>query len=227
LSLRKKIADSDGFNRFIEGVFAAYIRFAFRRSQWDWHGFDAMDAVLEDGEPIVFALWHQRLIMAPYMFNLKLGKFCSLTSAGRAGKLAGQILARFGMETVAMNSRARHVSASRMILGKIRDGFSVGIATDGPRGPARIASTVPLIWARSSGKRVFIVAFSANRVIQLPTWDKQWLPAPWSKGVFVCHEWTETVPRKASDDEMEQLRQSLEQALNRVTDEADRLAGRS
>ena len=108
----------------------------------------------------------------------------------------------------------------------LREGWSIGIATDGPRGPARVASTVPLVWARSSGKRVFVVSFSARRVITFPTWDKMWLPAPFTRGVFMCREWPETVPRKASDEETETLRLNLEAALDAVTDAADAAAGR-
>ncbi|MBT3143242.1 hypothetical protein DS909_07015 [Phaeobacter gallaeciensis] len=227
MNLRRKIADSPRFNNMVERLLAGYIRFAYRTSTWETQGFEAMDDVLRTNEPVIVALWHQRLIMAPYLFNLELGQITSLTSTGRAGRLAGQIYTRFGMNTIAMNSRDRHVTMSRKILGKIRDGFSVGIATDGPRGPARVASLVPLIWARASGKRVFVVAFSANRVLELPTWDRQWLPTPWSKGTLVCYEWTETVPRKATDEETETLRLSLEHALDDVTDKADTLAGRA
>ncbi|MFT4960797.1 MAG: lysophospholipid acyltransferase (LPLAT)-like uncharacterized protein, partial [Paracoccaceae bacterium] len=105
-------------------------------------------------------------------------------------------------------------------------GYSIGIATDGPSGPARVASTVPLVWARASGCRVFTLSFSARKVIQFPTWDKMMLPAPWTKGVLMCREWSETVPRKITDAQTEVLRLKLEQALNDVTDASDRAIGR-
>ena len=42
------------------------------------------------------------------------------------------------------------------VLRRMKEGVSIAIAADGPRGPERVSSTVPLVWARSSGKRVFI-----------------------------------------------------------------------
>jgi lysophospholipid acyltransferase (LPLAT)-like uncharacterized protein len=165
-------------------------------------------------------------MMSPYLFDASLGRICTLTSAARAGRLAGQVQARFGFGTIAMSSNKRHVTLSREVLGRIRDGWSIGIATDGPKGPARVASTVPLVWARASGARIFVVAYSARRVIEVPTWDRMWLPAPWTRGVLMCREWPATVPRKAGEAEVESLRRQLESALNDVTDAADRAAGR-
>ncbi|MFV0514448.1 MAG: lysophospholipid acyltransferase family protein [Jhaorihella sp.] len=227
MSLRRRIADSAWFNRFVEGLIAGWIRLAYRTSRWDRIGFEAMDGVLRTGKPVIVALWHQRLMMSPYLFDASLGRICTLTSGARAGRLAGQVQARFGFDTIAMSSNRRHVALSREVLGRMREGWSVGIATDGPRGPARVASTVPLVWARASGARVFVVAFSARRVIEFPTWDRMWLPAPFTRGVLMCREWRETVPRKPAEAETEALRRKLQAALDDVTDAADRAAGRA
>ncbi len=221
MSLRKKIADSAWFNRMIESLFAGYVAFAWRTSRWERTGFQDMDDSVRNGEPVIFVVWHQRLIMAPYMFDTSLGRICALTSAARAGRLAGQILVRLGFDTIPMSSHKRHVALSREVLRQIKAGSSIGIASDGPRGPARVSSSVPLIWARSSGKRVFTVSFSANRVLSLPTWDRMWLPVPFSRGVFRCREWTGQVPRKVTDAETETLRLSLETALDDITDASD------
>jgi len=226
-SLRKKIADSAWLNRTVERLLAAYIRFAYRTSRWQRVGFEAMHQELKNGEPVIVVLWHQRLMMSPYLFDPSLGKICTLTSSARAGRLAGQVQALFGFETIAMSSHKRHVALSREVLGRIRDSYSIGIATDGPRGPAHVASTVPLVWARASGKRVFVVSFSARRAISFPTWDRMMLPAPWTRGVFMCREWDQKVPRKPSEEETENLRVKLEVALNEITDATDRAVGRS
>ncbi|MBL4766864.1 MAG: hypothetical protein JKY94_04010 [Rhodobacteraceae bacterium] len=73
---------------------------------------------------------------------------------------------------------------------------------------------------------MFTLSFSARKIIQFPTWDMMMLPAPWTKGVLMCREWSETVPRKITDKQTEVLRLRLEQALNEVTDASDRATGR-
>ena len=225
VSLRKRIADSAWFNNAIQALITSYVRFAFRTSKWDRSGFEAMDDCVRNGEPVIFVLWHQRLIMAPFLFDTSLGRICALTSAARAGRLAGQILVRLGFDTIPMSSHKRHVALSREVLRLVKDGSSIGIAADGPRGPARVSSTVPLVWARMTGCRVFTVAFAERRVFRLPTWDRQMLPKPWSRGVLMCQEWTDPVPRKPDEAQMEQLRLSLEAALDDITDKADMAAG--
>ncbi len=134
--------------------------------------------------------------------------------------------AQFGFGTIAMSRGKRHVSLSREVLGKMKSGVSIGIATDGSRGPARVASTVPLVWARASGAPVFVVAFSARRVIEFDTWDRLWLPLPFNRGVMMCREWKENVPRRVTEAETEALRLKLQAALDEVTDDADHATGR-
>ncbi|ATG40970.1 putative protein in bacteria [Phaeobacter piscinae] len=226
VSLRKKIADSPKVNRAVEALLAGYVRFAYRTSRWERRGFEEMDACVASGEPVIFVLWHQRLIMAPYLFDTSLGRICALTSAARAGRLAGQILVRLGFETIPMSSHKRHVALSREVLRRTKEGCSIGIAADGPRGPARISSGVPITWARMTGCRVFTVAFAERKVIKLPTWDQQMLPLPFSHGVLLCQEWTDEVPKKPTDEQVETLRLSLQASLDAITNAADTAVGR-
>lgn len=226
MSLRRKIADSPLLNRWVEGLIAAYVRLAHATSRWERMGFETMEAELAKGEPVIFCVWHQRLILSPWMFDTRLGKFCSLTSSARAGRLVGQVLARFGFDTVPMSSHKRHVALSREVLRRMADGYTIGIAVDGPRGPARVASTVPLVWARSTGKRIFVLSWSANRTVRASSWDRFLIPLPFSRGVLMCRPWDEPVPRGLDVEGTEALRQRLERALDDVTDASDIAAGR-
>lgn len=226
MSFRKRIAGSKWFNRGVEAFLASWIRFAYKTSKWSSVGFEDMEDALRGGEPVIIVLWHQRLMMAPYLFDTSLGPICTLTSSSRAGRLASQIVKRFGLGTIAISSHMHRIALSREILGAIRQGVSVGMAADGPRGPARIATAAPLTWARAARKRVFVVSFSARRVHALPTWDQMWFPALWTRGVFYCREWSEQISRFPDEEETERLRLSLQAALNEVTDDTDRATGR-
>jgi lysophospholipid acyltransferase (LPLAT)-like uncharacterized protein len=197
------------------------LRFACGTSKWQRLGFEPMDEAVKNGDPIIMVLWHQRLIMIPHMFDTSLGKLCALTSSGRGGTMVGKLLTCYGFDYVPMASNKRHVALSRNILGRIKDGYSIGIAADGPRGPARQLSNVPLIWGRVSGKRIFVVSYSTRRTFKLPTWDRSMVPKPFTHGVLMCREWEHTVPRKGTDGEYEALRLSLQSALDEVTDATD------
>ena len=227
MSLRKKIADSEAVLNWAARRIASYIRMVHRNTNWQRLGFEEMDKLVEQGEPVIVVMWHQRLTLSPYLFPLDKGRVCTITSAARAGSMVGRVQKLFGLDSIAMTSRKRHVALSREVLGMIKQGISIGIAADGPRGPERVLSTVPLVWARTSGKRVFGITFSTRYGREAGTWDCMLLPRPWrNQGVFLCREWTETVPRKASEEQIETLRQSLEHHMNDITAEADRMVGR-
>nr|WP_321249050.1 DUF374 domain-containing protein [uncultured Ruegeria sp.] len=227
MSLRKKIADSEAVLNWAARRIASYIRMVHRNTSWQRLGFEEMDKLVEQGEPVIVVMWHQRLTLSPYLFPLDKGRVCTITSAARAGSMVGRVQKLFGLDSIAMTSRKRHVALSREVLGMIKQGISIGIAADGPRGPERVLSTVPLVWARTSGKRVFGITFSTRHGREAGTWDRMLLPRPWrNQGVFLCREWTEAVPRKASEEQVETLRQSLEHHMNDITAEADRMVGR-
>jgi lysophospholipid acyltransferase (LPLAT)-like uncharacterized protein len=224
--LRKRIAGNEWLNDRIAVMLAAYVGWCYRTSRWERQGFDDLRAHLATGEPAVMVLWHQRLIMAPFLFDMELGRICSLTSTARAGRMAGRILGKFGFETIAMASNKRHVALSRAVLSRMKDGVSVGIATDGAQGPARVSKTFPVIWARSSGQPIFVVAYAGRRCITLPTWDRMMLPLPFTRGALLVRRFAHEVPRKMTEDETEALRAILDTELEALTDEADRIAGR-
>ncbi len=228
MSIRKKIADSEALLNWAARRIAWYIRLVHRNTEWQRIGYEELDQSAEQGEPVIVVLWHQRLAQSPYFYPLDKGPICSITSSARAGSMVGRVQKLFGMDTIAMTSKkSNNIAVSRAVIGKIKQGISIGIAADGPRGPERVLSTVPLVWARTSGKRVFGITFSAEHGCEAGTWDRLLMPRPWrNKGVFICREWTETVPRKASDEQIEALRLSLEQHMNDITAEADRMVGR-
>lgn len=226
-SLRKRIADNPTFNSWIRDRMAGYVRWAYETSHYERIGFADLESCVANGDPVIMAVWHQRLAMGGYLFPTHLGPISSLTTSARAGRLAGQILNTFGFDTVPMSSHRRHVSLSREVVRRIRSGSSIGIAVDGPGGPPRVASSVPLMWARMTGCRVFAVSFSSKRTLKLPTWDRLMLPVPWSHGALTCQEWTEEVPRDLNEAQFEKLRLSLERTIDAVTDASDRAVGRT
>jgi lysophospholipid acyltransferase (LPLAT)-like uncharacterized protein len=224
--LRKRIAGSERLNEALAAAFAGYVRVCHRTTRWTREGFDDLRGHLATGHPAVVVIWHQRLMMSPYLFDLGAGRICSLTSRARAGRLAGRMQAQFGFETIAISAQPQQVALTRAVLSRMKEGVSVGIAPDGANGPARVAKTFPLVWSRSSGEPIFLVAYSGRRSLTLPTWDRMMLPLPFTRGALLVRRFSEEVPRKLDEAEMERLRLKLEAELSALTDEADRIAGR-
>jgi lysophospholipid acyltransferase (LPLAT)-like uncharacterized protein len=225
-SLRKRIADSERVNNALAAIFAAYIAFCHRTTRWEMQGFEELTEFLKTGKPAVMCLWHQRLLMAPYLFDQETAQICSLNTTQRAGMMAGRILEKLGFEVEAMHPHTPNVTVSRTVLGRMKRGYSVGMATDGSHGPARASKTHPILWARSSRAPIYVVAFAGRRCIKLPTWDEMMLPLPFTRGALLVRPFGEDIPRKLDEPGMEAIRVKLDQALDAVTADADRIAGR-
>ena len=80
--------------------------------------------------------------------------------------------------------------------------------------------------ARLSGRPIVPVAATTRARIKLNNWDNFTINLPFSKGALV---WGEPiyVERDATPEEIEAARQSVEDGLNAVAAEAERLVGRA
>jgi lysophospholipid acyltransferase (LPLAT)-like uncharacterized protein len=98
----------------------------------------------------------------------------------------------------------------------------LGIAADGPRGPAEVLKPGAAQLGRLSGKAVIPISFSASRSIRLTSWDRFMIPLPFCRGAFVVGE----PVRHEKGEDIEQYRLRIENALREVTALADEMVGK-
>ncbi len=221
MNLRKRIASSKWVNEFAAAILYRYIRFCHATARWDKTGFEEMAAILKEGQPVIILVWHERLMMSTYLFDTNLGKVCAITTDSRMAKLGQRLLRRFKFDSVMIEPKKSSIALTREILRRIRRGESVVISPDGTRGPARIAKSFPIVWARATQIPVFCTAYSVKRFVRLRTWDRPHIVLPFNRGVFLARRWEETVPRNATEEQIEMFRENLSEMLDAVTDEAD------
>ena len=226
MNLRKRIAGSRWANEFAAAVLYRYIRFCHATTRWDRVGFEELSELLRAEQPVIILVWHERLFMSTYLFDTNLGKVCAITTQSRMAELGQRLLRRFKFDSVMIEPKANPIVLTREIFRRIRRGESVVISPDGTRGPARVAKSFPIVWARSTQIPVFCAAYSVRRSMRLPTWDRPHIVLPFNRGVFLLRRWEETVPRNATEEQMERLREMVSDKLNAVTDEADEHIGR-
>ncbi len=209
--LRRRLERSDTLAALLGGLAAGYVRLCQRTIRWETAGFDALSVALAEG-PVIVVMWHSRLLLAPVQVGA-LAPFTTLRDPSPAGRLSAAMQTRLGMRPIEMAARGSNVGASRHVLRQLREGVSVGLTGDGPKGPARRLKLAPLDWARVSGAPVFLYAFSCTRQKRLNAWDAMLLPRPFGRGHAAVARWDADVPRRADADTMERLRGDLEAAL--------------
>ncbi len=224
MSLRRRLENSDILVAVFARLLAAYVWFCFRTTRWRIDGLEDMAAELRDG-PVIYVLWHSRVVYGPSAWPQHLARLYTLMDPSPIGRVASRTQAILGMQPISMRAHASNFAASRKILGVIRNGDSVGIAADGPKGPDRDAKQATLEWARATGRPVYLFAWSAKRGMRLKTWDRLIVPLPFTKGAYVFRRWQTDVPRKMDAAGYDNLRADLSTHLDMVTADADRLAG--
>ena len=220
----RAIVRSDAFRQLICWLGAGYIRLVHFTGRWRVVGGEIPAEYWNAGKPFILCFWHGRLLMMPYVWDRSRSSHM-LISQHRDGQLIARTIGHFGFETIVGSSSHGGARALRSMVKALAAGDCVGITPDGPRGPRMRADNGIVTVARLSGVPVIPVAYSINRGQLLGTWDRFLIAWPFSRGVIV---WGEPIhlARDADEATAELIRQRIENNLNAITAEADRLCGR-
>ena len=201
-----------------------YLALVHRTTRWTLAVDAAADSVRGPAGPVILAFWHERLALGPSLWvemrrlvpALAPRRPQVLVSRHRDGVFIGNVVARFGLNTIHGSSSKGGSSALRMMLRIIRRDGVVAITPDGPRGPGRVAATGIGQLAAASGAPVMAYAGATTRSIRLRSWDRSVFPLPFARGLILLHP-PFTVPPGAA----EAGRAAAEAALSEACDLAD------
>ena len=174
----------------------------------------------ERGQYFIYAFWHQRLLMMPFL--ARKGKVGMLISQHRDGEFIARAVKLFGIDSVRGSTTRGGFSALRGMIRFFRRGANLAITPDGPQGPKYIVQNGVMELARQTGAPILPVTYSASRKKVFGSWDNFILPLPFCKVVYV---WGEPlfVSRHANKEDLEEKRLLLQERLRRLTEQADRI----
>jgi lysophospholipid acyltransferase (LPLAT)-like uncharacterized protein len=186
-------------------------------SKWEILGKEHPDLYWEQNKPLIACFWHGRLLM---MFKSWFGqhKLHMLISSHPDGQIIAHTTQHFGYGWIAGSSNRGGRKAILNILKTLKSGESVGITPDGPRGPRYKASLGVVQMARLGNVALLPLSYSTTRGIFMKSWDRFFLPLPFSKGIFIYGPLINVADSSKSDEE---LCQQLENSLRELTARAD------
>ncbi len=160
----------------------------------------------------LLAIWHRHLL-AGILLAVDQDIY-ALVSKNRDGEVATRIALRLGIKVIRGSSEeGREGKGAReaaiRILKTLREGKSVAITVDGPKGPPLKVKKGIVYLAQKSGRPIVPVSFRFSDFIRLRTWDGMEIPKPFSLCEFIRGE--EIVVRPGDDIELK--RQELESSL--------------
>jgi lysophospholipid acyltransferase (LPLAT)-like uncharacterized protein len=168
-------------------------------------------------EPVIFAIWHNRLAIVMEFWaqvrkrqpSLKLG---ALVSASRDGGLLARTLEHFGVQPVRGSSSRRGAQALREAVTLVGAGYCVAITPDGPRGPKYKVQPGIISLAQLTGRPILAAGARIAPRQNLRSWDAFQIPFPFARCDLSLADPIH-VPREASPEEREARRQELEKLL--------------
>jgi lysophospholipid acyltransferase (LPLAT)-like uncharacterized protein len=185
---------------------------------------ESIDRLWAAGAPVVYAVWHGRLLMFPYFYGRRRSVYV-LASRSRDGELMSRFAGAFGFRVVRGSSSRGASTALRALARLLRDeSAEVAVALDGPRGPRYVAQPGAVLLAKLGRAPIVPVGLGVSRGTVLGSWDAFVVPHPFARVVVVFGD-PLVVPEDADRETLETCRRRLEESLHRLTTEADRLAG--
>jgi lysophospholipid acyltransferase (LPLAT)-like uncharacterized protein len=181
-------------------------------------GREGYEKARQDGQPVIFLIWHGRILIVPYLFRGR--GVAALVSPSRDGEFLARIGTRWNYRTIRGSSSHSMVRAWVEMMDALRHGGELIIVPDGPRGPARTLKSGALKLARDTGALLVPFSFSASKKRFLGSWDRFLLFYPFSRIVAVYGE-PVGIPPDTGDETLEILRGKIEQTLVALDAQAD------
>ena len=179
--------------------------------------FDDRAGVLTNppGEPLLWAFWHNRLLVTAYMFErfFPQRRGAAMASQSKDGEIISAVIAAFGLRPI-RGSSSRGGARALVEMKRAHDaGFDVAITPDGPRGPRYHVNPGIVKLAQLTGGKIFPMHIAYSRCWRLKSWDGFMIPKPFAT-VTITFDTLHHVAATATEEEFEAERARLERMLH-------------
>lgn len=181
-------------------------------------GFEDYAKARREGRPVIFLIWHGRLLFVPYFFRKR--GVAALVSPSKDGEIIARIGQGWGFRLIRGSSSHSIVRAWGDMVRDLKQGGELIIIPDGPRGPNRQLKAGAIKLARATGALLVPFSFSASRKRFLKSWDRFLIVYPFSR-IAAIYGKPIAVPAGADEEAMEARRRDVEHALDDLDAEAD------
>lgn len=185
-------------------------------------GREHADAAHAEFGRVIIGSWHEAIGAGIHSYAHR--GYHTLTSYSYDGELAARVSGHFGIPALRGSSSRGGLKALRAMERALNIVPGVIITLDGPRGPRRVAHPGAAILAVRTGTPVITLAVAAQRAWRLGSWDRSWVPMPFSK-ILVTHSPPLLPPEKRAAGAIESFRQQIETTLNTLQRETEESVG--
>ncbi len=141
--------------------------------------FEAVKELLDGNKNTIIAFWHSSMLYPWYFHRGR--KFMGLTSQSKDGEILARVLRRWGYQTARGSSHKGGKVALEMMVDYAKYEGGVCITPDGPTGPVNKFKPGAVVAAKKSSAPLVMVGVGYGNAIRLKSWDRFYVPKPFSK----------------------------------------------
>jgi len=142
------------------------------------HGWEHVAAARRARQPIVYILWHSRIL--PLLYHRRGEGIALLISRHRDGGYLAELSERWGYRVVRGSSRRGGEAGLLGLVRALRQGAEVALTPDGPRGPAERMKPGALAAAQHANALEIAAGARASSAWWIESWDRFCIPKPFA-----------------------------------------------
>jgi len=197
----------------IARVGGAFLDALLRTVRFEVHGCEHYERTWGEGRPVLFALWHGRLLPCSYYHRGE--GLATLISQHRDGDYIAKIVEGWGIEAIRGSSSRGGTAALRQMVRTLRHS-AIAVTPDGPRGPREQVKPGLIAAARLARVAIVPVSAGADRAWWFEGWDRFLVPKPFAT-IRLRYGAPIEVPVDADPESARLLTARVEEELNRLT----------
>ncbi|MDQ6997699.1 MAG: lysophospholipid acyltransferase family protein [Mariprofundus sp.] len=205
-------------DRFVAWLIPRLIKciFLFLEKTIRWHTIGEPYSS-NDTQRCVHAFWHARLLMIPHLSRNGVWHGYMLISSHRDGGFIADTMHLMGIDTVRGSSTRGGARAMlKMLRAAKNDNRHIGITPDGPKGPREVVQKGMVQMAMKSGLPIVPVCYATKRHWRINSWDRFYIPQPFTSGVFVIGDEILISEHDDMDDAVARAQQGMDEAQRRA-----------
>ena len=170
----------------------------------------------------IFCGWHGRSFIFANFFRGR--GYHVVISQSRDGDIQNHIFSKLGYKTIRGSTGRGGARALIESIRALREGGTMAMTPDGPRGPTHVVQGGVMVMALKSGACLIPVGISARPRLLIRSWDRYMVPVPFARALLIFGN-PICVPAAADEDCVESCRLLLESEINRLEAESERRMG--
>lgn len=174
---------------------------------------ESLKRLKDTPSPAVIIFWHNNLFTATYWSKMRpKGKLYAMMSAGTIGAWIEPFYSHFNIKAIRGSINLRATQALKEIVQTVRSGNDIVITPDGSRGPCyKVKPGVSLV-LKMADPAILLFSCKFHSAWRLNTWDRFYIPKPFSK-VETFVEYFHSYKDLSASDDIADISQALNNQL--------------